>query len=142
VSELQSYAKHTHQPRLTGAAGALTLLALILFALAWVFGWATRDAGLMALTGAVVALVLISRAYTVRLQDRIIMLEMKVRGAELLTPEQEARLATLDRRQIVALRFASDPELPTLVERAARENLTPDQIKREVKNWRPDLYRT
>jgi hypothetical protein len=67
---------------------------------------------------------------------------MKVRGAELLTPEQEAALASLRPKQIVALRFASDGELPALVERAARENLTPDQIKRDVKRWRADNLRT
>ncbi len=73
---------------------------------------------------------------------RIILLEMKVRAAELLTPEQEARLAALTRKQIVALRFASDAELGELVDRAAREQMTPDQIKRAVKQWRADLYRT
>ncbi len=67
---------------------------------------------------------------------------MKVRAAELLTPEQEARLAALTRKQIVALRFASDAELGELVDRAAREQMTPDQIKRAVKQWRADLYRT
>ncbi|HEX9407463.1 MAG TPA: DUF6526 family protein [Thermoanaerobaculia bacterium] len=70
------------------------------------------------------------------------LLEMKVRAAELLTPEQEARLAALTRKQIVALRFASDAELGELVDRAAREQMTPDQIKRAVKQWRADLYRT
>ena len=87
-------------------------------------------------------LALQSRGYIVRLQDRIILLEMKVRGAELLTPEQQARLAAFTRRQVIALRFAPDAELPELVDRAARENLTPDQIKRAIKTWVADLDRT
>jgi hypothetical protein len=44
--------------------------------------------------------------------------------------------------QLVALRFASDQELPALVERADREHLSPDQIKRDIKNWVPDPDRT
>jgi hypothetical protein len=138
----QSYAKHAHRPVLSNVAGALALVALISLAGAWLAGWDTRDVGIVSLAMAVVVLVSISRIYIVRLQDRIILLEMKVRGAELLTPEQEAMLASLQRRQIIALRFASDDELPALVERAAREPLTPDQIKRDIKRWRADHLRT
>jgi hypothetical protein len=43
---------------------------------------------------------------------------------------------------IVALRFASDQELPALLERAVREKLSPEQIKRVIKTWMPDPYRT
>jgi hypothetical protein len=45
-------------------------------------------------------------------------------------------------KQIAALRFASDAELPALLERAAREQLPPVAIKRAIKNWVPDLDRT
>ena len=138
----QSYASHTHRPILTNVSGLLASVSLIALLGAWQAGWNTRDIGLVALAVAVLLLVSISRLYIVRLQDRIILLEMKVRGAEVLTPEQEAALAKLGHRQVIALRFASDAELPALLERAARENLTPDQIKREIKNWRPDLLRT
>jgi hypothetical protein len=142
MSREQSYARHAHQPVPTYVAGGLTLVAIIGLGAAWRFGWATRDLGLMSLAFAVVMLVSISRTYIVRLQDRIILLEMKVRGAELLTPEQEAVLASLPPKQIIALRFASDAELPALVQRAAREHLSPDQIKREIRQWRPDTLRT
>jgi len=43
--------------------------------------------------------------------------------------------------QVIALRFASDEEFVPLARRAAEEGMTPDQIKRAVKNWRADLYR-
>ncbi len=138
----QSYARHAHHPVEAYFAGGFTLVALITFVGAWLFGWNTRDLGLISLALAVALLVSISRRYIVRLQDRIILLEMKVRGAELLTPEQESRLTQLDKRQIIALRFASDAEMPVLVDRAARENLSADQIKREIKSWRPDRFRT
>jgi hypothetical protein len=138
----QSYARHAHRPVLTNIAGLFALVALIAIAGAWLFGWGTRDLGTVSLVLSVIVLIAISRIYTVRLQDRIILLEMRVRGAELLTPEQEALLAALHRRQVIALRFASDEELPLLVEQAAREKLTADQIKRAIKRWRADHLRT
>src|SRR5688500_265902 len=138
----QNYASHAHQPRLTYAAAAFTLIAMIAFVAAWFFGWVWRDLGMLSLSIAVAALVAISRIYIVRLQDRIILLEMKIRGAELLTPELESRLSHLRPKQVVALRFASDAELGDLLDKAVRENLSPDQIKREVKYWRADLLRT
>lgn len=138
----QSYEKHAHHPVPSYIAGAFTLVAIVSLIGAWLFGWPTRDIGAVSLSFAVATLVSISRNYIIRLQDRIILLEMKVRGAELLTPEQEARLASLERRQIIALRFASDAELGDLVDRTSREHLSPDRIKRAIKNWRSDYLRT
>jgi len=51
-------------------------------------------------------------------------------------------LTQLDNKQIAALRFACDAELPPLLERAVREKLPPKEIKREVKKWVADLDRT
>jgi hypothetical protein len=82
---------------------------------------------------------LISRAYTTRLQDRIIRLEMHGRLARLGRDREFERLST---PQIVALRFASDTELAPLLDRTLAEQLTPDQIKRGITNWQPDLHRT
>jgi hypothetical protein len=79
------------------------------------------------------------RRYTVRLQDRIIRLEMRLR---LLALGREHDITRVTMRQLVALRFASDAELPALIDRALAENLTPDQIKRAVSNWQPDRMRT
>jgi len=87
-------------------------------------------------------LLTISRLYTTRLQDRIIRLEMRVRTAALLSPEQQRLLDQLNIKQIAGLRFASDAELPALLERAVREKLPPKEIKRAVKSWTPDLDRT
>jgi hypothetical protein len=87
-------------------------------------------------------LLAISRIYITRLQDRIIKLEMRMRAAAVLSPDQARMLGGMTNKQIAALRFASDEEMPALVERAARENLKPDDIKRAVKTWVPDLDRT
>jgi len=67
---------------------------------------------------------------------------MRVRTTALLTPDQQRLLGQLHNKQIAALRFASDAELPALLERAVRENLKPDAIKRAVTTWTPDLDRT
>lgn len=138
----QSFQNHTHQPTHTGIVWLLALLALIFEVLTTFFGRELRGWAVMMIIFAVFELGWISRAYTVRLQDRIIMLEMKVRAAELLPAGQDARLAKLSSKQIAALRFASDDELGALLDRAARENLSPKDIKAAIKTWRPDLYRT
>ena len=140
----QSYATHVHQPRMTGLGFLLTIIALIAFILRWfeVGGRASFAVGLLAVLGALVMLLLISRQYTTRLQDRIIKLEMRVRGTAVLTPAQQAALARLTKAQVVALRFASDAELPALVDRADREKLSADQIKQAITTWVPDWDRT
>jgi membrane protein YdbS with pleckstrin-like domain len=140
----QTYATHRHNPKMTGIGFMFVLLAIVAFGLRWFYigGRYMSAAGLAALIGAVIVLLLISREYTTRLQDRIIKLEMRVRGGQLLSAQQQAALSRLSRPQIVALRFASDAELPALLERADREHLTPEQIKRAIKDWVADLDRT
>lgn len=138
----QSYQSHAHHPVFTYVAGAFALLAIVLLYGHLHLGWRSEDMALMALTMSVLTLVAISRTYTVALQDRIIMLEMKVRCAEFLTAGQDSQLDRLSPKQIAALRFASDEELGALLERAARENLSPKDIKASIRTWRPDPYRT
>jgi hypothetical protein len=137
----QSFQSHAHRPTHTGIVWILALVALVLM---WMqggsFSW--RDWAVVATILAVIELGWISRAYIVKLQDRIIMLEMKVRVAELLPAGQDAQLAKLSSKQIAALRFASDEELGALLERAAREHMAPKDIKAAIRTWRPDLHRT
>ena len=137
----QSFASHAHRPIHTTVVWLFALVALVLMVQA-MRGADTRDWAIIATILALFELGWISRAYTVKLQDRIIMLEEKVRAAELLTAGQDAHLAKLSPKQIAALRFASDAEFGALLERAARENLPPKEIKAAVKTWRPDLHRT
>lgn len=138
----QSFANHAYRPIATYVAGLFALVALVCFLGAWWGGWPTFEAGAVSLTLAVGMLISSSRAYTVRLQDRIILLEMKIRCAELLPAGQDALLGRLDVKQVAALRFASDEELGDLLERAVREQLPPVEIKRAVRRWRPDHLRT
>lgn len=138
----QSFDSHAHRPTHTLIVGLLALLALILMILQMFFARETRDWAIVSAILAVFQLGYISRIYTVRLQDRIIMLEEKVRAAEVLPAGQDAQLAQLTRKQVAALRFASDEEFGALLDRAAREKLAPKDIKAAIKTWRPDLHRT
>src|SRR4029078_12508728 len=115
---MQTYKNHAHRPILTAVGYWCVAIALISFVLRW---RATGDRiliGLLGLSAAVVVLFLISRRYTTRLQDRIIKLEMRVRTAAFLTPEQQRLLGQLDNKQIAALRFASDAQFAPLLVRA------------------------
>ena len=140
----QTFETHRHNPWPSGLAFAFLVLAVVAFALRW-FGIGGRlmfASGLGALLAVNLVLIAVSRTYTTKLQDRIIKLEMKVRCAPLLSPAQRAAFERLSKPQIVAMRFASDAELPALLERAEQEQLSPDQIKRAIKNWVADLDRT
>ena len=137
----QSFQNHYHRPTHTGIVGLLGLAALILMGMQ-AAGYSTRDWAVVATILAVIELGWISRAYIVKLQDRIIMLEMKVRCAELLPPDKRSLLPKLSPKQIVALRFASDEELGALLARSVAENLPPKAIKQSITNWRADLHRT
>ncbi|MEO7275204.1 MAG: DUF6526 family protein [Vicinamibacterales bacterium] len=140
----QSYANHVHRPRMTALAGLFWVIAVSGYVARWRGATSALSMilGPAGLIGAVAVLIAISRAYTTTLQDRIIRLEMRVRALALLTPAQQASLMSLDRKRIAALRFASDVELPALLERAVREQMTPDQIKRAVATWVADHDRT
>ena len=85
---------------------------------------------------------LIGRVYITALQDRIIKLEMQVRCSKFLTPAQMSDLGRLQLPQLVALRFASDGEIPTLLVRALAEQMTPKAIKQAVQQWVADNDRT
>jgi Family of unknown function (DUF6526) len=144
VPPTQSYANHVHRPKLTALTVFFIVVSISGFVNRWRHGGADWPTvlGVGGLIGAVIVLAMISRAYTVRLQTRIIRLEMQVRCAALLTSAQQAALRSLDPQRVAALRFASDEELPALLDRAVRESLSPGDIKRAVKTWVPDFFRT
>jgi len=122
----------------------LTPLALLTFlAAVW---HAVKTPGLFSLwlaMGAFLFLVdvFLNRVYSLKVQDRVIRLEERLRLTTLLPDSQRARIGELTEGQLVALRFASDSELPALAARALDERLAPADIKKAIRDWRPDYFR-
>lgn len=86
--------------------------------------------------------VLAARAQTLHVQDRLIRLEMRLRLRQVLTGALAGRIMELTYRQLIGLRFASDAELPALVERCLSGDLPNDEaVKKQVKDWQPDWLR-
>jgi hypothetical protein len=78
------------------------------------------------------------RSFALKAQDRAIRAEENLRYF-ILTGKRLNQYLSL--YQIIALRFAPDEEFVSLTERAIEQNLKPDEIKRLIKNWRPDYHR-
>jgi hypothetical protein len=95
----------------------------------------------------VVALALLTLGFLARTmplaaQDRLIRLEMRMRLQQLLPPDLRARINELTPRQLVALRFAGDAELPELVREVLDGRLkTLKEIKMRIKDWQADWMR-
>ncbi len=99
-------------------------------------GWGVLVAAALAIG------VLYGRVHALTAQDRIIRLEETLRMQRVLPPEMHGEIAQLRRYDVVALRFASDAELPDLVRRVrAGEFAKPIDIKRAIREWRPDHLR-
>ncbi len=84
----------------------------------------------------------LTRVNALKAQDRTIRLEEKLRYREVLSPEMQKKAEGLSTAQVVALRFASDAELPALIEKALAGHFAKSSdIKKAIRNWRPDFDR-
>jgi hypothetical protein len=82
-----------------------------------------------------------TRSYATHLQDRIIRVEEHLRLAAIVPEPLRSRIGELTDAQLVGLRFASDAEVPALVQRAIDEKLSRSDIKKAIVDWRPDYSR-
>lgn len=126
---------------------AVPVVAISFFVALWGFikslsgGFSAWAAWNVIVWAAAVALTLIVRTYPLKIQDRIIRLEERLRLATLLDGPLKARTSELDERQLVGLRFAPDAEVPALVKAALDEKLSGEEIKKRIQGWRPDTFR-
>jgi hypothetical protein len=139
----QTYANHTQR-----VAGFLVmgLLSLLTFIGSLVNLWRSLadhqrlySASLIVVLAFIVTMLgYYCRTFALKAQDRAIRAEENLRHFAITGKLLDTRLNI---RQIIALRFASNEEFPTLAQKAATEGLSADSIKQSVKNWRADTYR-
>ena len=83
-----------------------------------------------------------ARIFALRVQDRVIRLEMRLRMEKLLPADLQPRIMEFTPGQLIALRFASDAELPELARRVLTEKIEDRKtIKKLIKQWNPDYLR-
>lgn len=85
--------------------------------------------------------VFLIRTNPLRVQDRLIRLEERLRFQALVSAELAARVGELTESQLVALRFASDQELPALAAKVLAGNMSAADIKKAIVTWRADTFR-
>lgn len=96
---------------------------------------------LVVLSIAVFILVFKVRMYPLKVQDRVIRLEERLRLQSLAQAERRSEINRLTEDQLIGLRFASDEEVVALAHQTLEENLNRKQIKERIKNWRADNWR-
>jgi len=143
VAEKQNYSNHL---RWLPPYHFLLLPLLLVNLIYWVVrtyqvpSW--DHAWLIGLSVVLIILGLLARTQALTAQDRVIRLEERLRFENVLNPELAEKAMNLRTGQYIALRFASDDELPDLVERTLNgEFEKPKDIKLAVKNWRGDYLR-
>jgi hypothetical protein len=138
----QNFANHRHTPTLFIVSAVFTLAAIVFYGMHAVHYtnrlWSTTAC----VIGAVACACAMGRRYITALQDRIIKMELRYRTDKFLTPAQQQTLWDLAKPQMIAIRFASDAEMPALIDRAAKEHLSATDIKKAVKDWQGDFDRT
>ncbi len=143
MAETQSYKNHVRwHPPFHFVLTPILLLNFLYAIVRLVMDFNVDRVAYLILAIGLIFLGLLARTNALKAQDRVIRLEEQLRYANILPKDLAAKAQNLKTNQIIALRFASDEELPSLIERTLiGEFEKPDQIKREIKNWRGDYLR-
>jgi len=125
---------------------ALTVLGIIFHSVRHVIQHPGGETAIHAVIHIVMALAFLTlvfkvRLYALKVQDRVIRLEERLRLTQLLSEPLRSRIPELTEDQLCGLRFASDAEIPKLTERALNEKLKRADIKKAIQTWRPDYWR-
>ena len=139
----QTYANHTrfHPPfHFFLAPGSIVLLVLTIINV--IYHYRRLDAWILLLMGVLFFVaVFLLRLNPLRAQDRVIRLEERLRLQALMSAELASRINDLTESQLIALRFASDNELPGLVAKVLAERMQSKDIKKAIVTWRADTFR-
>jgi uncharacterized membrane protein YciS (DUF1049 family) len=120
------------------------LLINLGFSIYWcVKAWFTVSGVLsVAVAAALFVGMVMARAMAMKVQDRVIRIEERIRFERVLPVDMHARIGEFTIDQLVALRFASNAELPDLARKVLEEKVNDRKaIKQMIKTWRPDLAR-
>ena len=85
--------------------------------------------------------VMVRQHYALENQNRIIRLEFQQRYFEIFAERSDQVIEQLRFSQIAALRFAYDEEFKAILAQALNKDISGDEIKKSIKNWRPDYHR-
>ena len=117
----------------------LNVLVQLYFLIRHFSGWGVWN---LLVAGALAGFAWTARTMVTRAQDRIIRLEETLRMQRCLPPDLQSRIGELSSGQLIGLRFCSDDELPELTRAVLSGELRGrEEIKRRIKNWRPDTLR-
>jgi hypothetical protein len=100
-----------------------------------------HSAWMVVFTVALLTLAVKMRLYALKVQERVIRLEERLRLSTLLAEPLRSRIGELTVSQLIALRFASDAEIPALVSATLTNNWSRAEIKKQITNWRADEFR-
>jgi hypothetical protein len=84
---------------------------------------------------------IVARDYAKKNQDRIIRAELRLRYFQLAGKDLQSVEDKISKDQLVSLRFADDQQFLELIARPDLAELTPLEIKKQIKTWKPDLMR-
>lgn len=116
-------------------------VTLILTILHLIHHFDFHSAWMVVLALAAIVLLFKVRIYALKVQDRVIRLEERLRLKSLTPAEWHPQIERLSEDQLIGLRFASDGEVVELAQKALAENLNRKQIKERIQNWRADHWR-
>jgi len=139
----QNFANHTRTVAPFHYVAMPILLANFVWRVVGLFDGITIDASLNVLVAvALIIVALLARIFALGAQDRVIRLEMRLRMRELLPEGLQGRINDFTPTQMIALRFASDAELPELARKVLDENITKGTpIKKMITDWQGDYLR-